>query len=254
MKTLIILIVFALSIVYSEKSYSVGGISNSKVIVPSAETVPKNRFEIEPFFDFAFLDDSIDTKSFNAGVRITLGTTSNMEIGTNINYLSLEDSDNTDTESALGGIDLGVKYRILDQSETFPFSIAYQGGISYINEDIDDIWNFEPLGLIITKNFTEKFSLDADIVFNLTSNQDYGLVSNLGVGYYITEKFQPVIETAYLYEDPDSEESIGRLNATAGFTSPINDMLTIIFGITYDLYTDNTDNELTITAAFTFLF
>ena len=65
---------------------------------------------------------------------------------------------------------------------------------------------------------------------------------------------QPVVEVSYSYENPDIGESTQILNATAGFTSPVNDMLTIIFGVTYDLYADNTDEGLTVTGAFTFLF
>ena len=50
-------------------------------------------------------------------------------------------------------------------------------------------------------------------------------------------------------------EKAGKIfNGTVGFTSPVNEMLTIILGVTYDLYTDNADEELTVSAAFTFLF
>ena len=92
------------------------------------------------------------------------------------------------------------------------------------------------------------------MVFSFDEDDNIGIVSNLGIGYYISDKFQPVVEVSYSYENPDKGESTQILNGTAGFTSPVNDMLTIIFGITYDLYADNTDEGLTVTAAFTFLF
>ncbi|NIS10048.1 MAG: hypothetical protein GWO07_15145 [Candidatus Dadabacteria bacterium] len=235
-------------------SYGVGGISNSKVIVPSADTVPKNRFEFEPFFGFTAVDDSADSRSYGFGSRFTYGFLDNLEAGFNLNYLEIEDSDIQDSNSDFGNIEAGVKYRLVDQSESFPFSLAYQGGVTFPTAGDDEPWVFEPVGLILTTNYTDKLSSDLDVVFSFDEDDNIGLVSNLGLGYFVTEQFQPVVEVSYAYEDPDSGSSTEVFNGTVGFTSPVNEMLTIIIGITYDLYTDNTDEELTVSAAFTFLF
>ena len=45
----IVIFTLFLSILCEDKAFSVGGISNSKVIVPSAETVPTKHVEFEPF-------------------------------------------------------------------------------------------------------------------------------------------------------------------------------------------------------------
>jgi hypothetical protein len=47
----------------SQKCWAVGGISNSKVVVPSTESVEKGRFEIEPFFGLAVLDDEVENSN-----------------------------------------------------------------------------------------------------------------------------------------------------------------------------------------------
>ncbi|MDA2918547.1 transporter [Desulfobacterota bacterium AH_259_B03_O07] len=245
---------FVFLLLPSQKATAVGGISNSKVIVPSAETVPFKRFEIEPFFGLVFIDDSDTTIGFEGGTRFTLGVLNDLEIGTNLGYLSVEDSDVIRTESNFGNIAFGMKYRFIDQGQQFPFSLAYQGGITVPTSTSDDKWIFEPFGLILTKDFSESFSMDADVVLALVENESVGFVADIGFGYFIRPWLQPVIEAGFSFEDPDGEESISVLNVTAGFTSPVNEMLTIIIGVTPDVYTRNTDNEILISAAFTFLF
>jgi hypothetical protein len=65
---------------------------------------------------------------------------------------------------------------------------------------------------------------------------------------------QPVIEAGYSFENPEGAEGVSVLNMTAGFTAPVSEMLTIIFGVTPDLHSRNVDKEILITAAFEFLF
>lgn len=236
-----------------QEARAVGGISNSKVIVPSAETVPKGRFEIEPFFGLEFVDDRGNTTRFGGGVRFTLGALHNLEIGANVNYLDVEDSDLIQRNSDFGDIETGLKFRFLDEGEKFPFSLAYQGGVTIPTTD-EALWIIEPAGLILTKNFTEKFSMDADVVVGIIEDDAWSLVHEIGFGYFVADWFQPVIESAYAFEDPDGEENIHIINITAGFTSPVTDWLTVIMGVTPDVYTKNTEEQVIITAAFTFLF
>ena len=71
MKTIFKLIPLILLFCIPDFSYGVGGISNSKVIVPSTDTVPKNRLEVEPFFSFTKIDDAINSKDYGFGNRFT---------------------------------------------------------------------------------------------------------------------------------------------------------------------------------------
>jgi hypothetical protein len=66
--------------------------------------------------------------------------------------------------------------------------------------------------------------------------------------------FQAVVEAAYAFENIDGEQSTQVVNITPGFTSPVTDWLTVIIGVTPDIYTENTEKEVVITTAFTFLF
>ncbi len=253
---LIICSLLLLALIFSGafNAYAVGGISNSKVVVPSAETVPKKQIEAEPFFSFEFVDDRDNTFRFGGGVRLTVGVLDNLELGANINYLNHENSDLIDQVNDFGDIEAGVKFRFLDQGENVPFSLAYQGGVSIPTSGENTPWFIELGGLILTKNFTEQFSMDTDFVFGLVENDGWNFISNLGFGYFVVPWFQAVIEGAYAYEDIDGEDSTQVVNITPGFTSPVTDWLTIIIGVTTDVYADNTEKEVVITTAFTFLF
>ena len=239
---------------WKNEAYAVGGISNSKVVVPSTETVPKKQIEIEPFFSFEFVDDRDNTFRFGGGARFTLGLLDNLEAGVNVNYLDHENSDLIQSDNNFGDIEAGVKFRFLDQGNNIPFSLAYEGGVSFPTSGDDAPWFIEPVGLILTKDFNQDFSLDMDIVLGIIEDDAWSLVYNMGFGYYITPWFQAVLEGAYAYEDPDGEEGMHVINITPGFTSPVTDWLTIIVGVTTDVYTKNVDEEVVITTAFTFLF
>jgi hypothetical protein len=244
----------AFYLVNSEKAYAVGGISNSKVIVPSVDTVEKGHFEVEPSFGVEFADDRISTVRIEALGRLTLGVLSNLEIGTSVGYLNIEDSELIETDSNFGDIEGGLKYRFLDEGKNSPFSLAYEGGITFPTSGEDVPWVFELGGLILTKNFSERSSIDADIVFALIEDDAWSLVTEIGYGYFIVPWFQPVIEMAYAYENPDNEDSVFVLNITIGFTAPITEWFTIIIGVTPDIYTKNVDNKVILSSAFTFLF
>ncbi len=245
--------VFFIFTLASHSAHAVGGISNSKVIVPSTDTVPYKRFEFEPFFVFNIVDDNDNSKLFGGGVRITYGLLENTEFGVSVNYLSFEDSDIIQSSTDFGDIQAGLKLRLFDQSDNIPFSLAYQAGISIpVSDNIP--WLIEPGGLILTTNITERFSMDVDAVFGILEDNAWTFISEVGFGFYITDWLQPVVEAAYGYEDPEDEENIKIVKITGGFTANATDWMTIILGVTKDVYTRGTDDELIFTAAFTFSF
>ncbi len=104
MKTIFKLIPLMLLFCIPDFSYGVGGISNSKVIVPSTDTVPKNRLEVEPLFSFTKIDDAINSKNYGFGNRFTYGFLESLEAGFNLNYLQIEDSDIQDSNADFGNI------------------------------------------------------------------------------------------------------------------------------------------------------
>ncbi|MEW6144174.1 MAG: hypothetical protein AB1598_04045 [Thermodesulfobacteriota bacterium] len=237
----------------ANEASAVGGISNSKVIVPSTDTVPAIHVEVEPFFSLEFEDDGNHTVRFGGGLRVTPGLFENLEAGVNINYLNVEDSGLIRAESDFGDIEAGVKFRFLDEGKGIPFSLAYQGGVTFPLGD-GALWVVEPGGLILTKNFTDKFSMDADFVFGIIEHGSWSFVTDVGFGYFLTPWLQAVAEGAYAYEDPDEGAGISVVNITGGFTATAAEWLTVIVGVTPDVYTKNADKLVVVSAAFTFFF
>ena len=240
----------------AEMVFAVGGISNTKVIVPSTETVPKNRIEIEPFFNYLFVDDSDDTRNYDVGVRLTYGLLDYVEVGASVFFVTFEDSDLINTDSTFGNIEPGIKWRFFDQEDynLLSFSAAYEGGITLPTSGSDEKWVFEPAGLILTKNFSERFSMDNDVVLRIVEDDLWGINSNHGLGYFITDWFQPIVEMGYTYNNIDEERNEHVLNITGGFTSPFTDFATLIVGVTKDIVSHETVDTLTITTALTLLF
>ena len=255
-RAIITLTVLALALLLpaADEAQAVGGISNSKIVVPSTETVPKGHAEIEPFFLLGLLKNRDRARRFGAGVRLTYGALQNLEVGAGVVYLDIRDLDLNLKNADFGAIAPGFKYRFLDEGHNAPFSLAYQVGVFIALDSQDTPWIIEPGGLILTKNFTDVFSMDADFVFGIVENDAWTFVSEIGFGYYISPWLQPVIEAAYIFEGVEGEDDLTIVNLTAGFTSPVTDWLTVIVGVTPEIYTNNINEQVIMSAAFTFLF
>ena len=255
-KILLVLFVFCSLLFNIEDVFAVGGLSNTKVVVPSVETVPKNRIEIEPFFNYLFVDDDYDFMNFDLGTRITYGLADNVELGVSFFFLTIDDSDVMDVDSDFGNIEPGIKWRLFDQEGKglFAYSIAYEGGFTVPTKGDDETWVFEPVGFVFTKEFNEKFSMDKDIVLRLEEDGLWGIDTNLGLGYFMTDSLQSVVEMAYTYNNVDEEKNEHVVNITAGFTAQLVESATLIFGVTKDLVSKNTEDTLNITTAITFIF
>ncbi len=242
-----------------KQAHPVGGISNSKVIVPNTETVQKGRVEFEPFFGLSIADDRDDSTEFESGTRLTFGLLDNLEVGVNLIYLTISDSDKIESaEKEFGDTTAGFKIRLMDDDDNYPFSLAWQSGVTFPTSGDDAPWVYELGGLILTKNVNERLSIDGDFVVGIVEGGEepdaFIFNSEIGLGYYITHRFQTVLEMAYSLENPENEDNTSAFILTAGFTVQAGKILTVIIGISQDIYTNNIDKQLTLTSAFTFLF
>ncbi len=251
--TVLLTMMLAQYLLLTSVSFAVGGISGTKLIVPSANPLGKRSVEAEPFFSLEFVDDRDHTVRAGGGFRLTAGLFEDFEAGFNINYLDHEDSGLIRSETNFGDIDSGLKLRFLEQDEGHPLSLAYEAGLTIpVGEGAQ--WIVEPGGLILTRDFTEKFSMDADVVFGIIENDSWSIVTEIGFGYYIDSKFQPVIEAAYAYEGTHNGAGVSVFNITGGFTWDPTKWFSVAIGVTPDLYVENTDRQVLISSAFTFAF
>jgi hypothetical protein len=146
-----------------------------------------------------------------------------------------------------------MKLRFIDEGEGSPFSLAYVAGVIFPVGDGSE-WVVEPAGLVLTKNFTDRFSLDSDFAVGLVEGGTWSMVTNTGLGYYVTPWFQAIVEGAYAFESVSGGGDVSIINVTGGFTTDVAKWLTVIVGVTQDLYVKNEDRMLVLTAAFTFTF
>jgi hypothetical protein len=238
---------------FAPEAEALGGVSNSKIIVLSADTVAKGHIELEPYFSAEFADDRDNTKRYGGGLRITPGITDFLEAGVSLNFFNVEDSDLIRAENDFGHIDSGFKLRFMDEEKGNPFSLAYVAGVTF-PVDKGAEWVVEPAGLVLTRNFTDRFSLDTDFVVGIIEGGSLSLVTNAGLGYYVTPWLQAVVEGAYAFESVDGGGDVSIINVTGGFTANAAEWLTVIVGVTPDIYVKNEDRLVVLTAAFTFAF
>ncbi len=232
-------------------AHGVDGISGSKLVLPSSGIVERGRLEVEPFFQFTTVDDAADTEGGEGGIRITFGAAEGLEVG-GIFGATFTSNDADEDDTSARDVGLGAKYEFLGESGPYP-SVALQAGLTVPTRSGPDSRWVGELGLIATRNFTDRFSADADVVFFADDEDEWGLGADLGFGYFVIPLLQPVLEFNFTYEDLDVMDP-RRLGLRLGFTSPVTEFLEIVAGTTVDLIADDTDSEINYSVAFTFLF
>lgn len=222
MKKYAISIIFILSIFPFASLYSVGGISNSKLIVPSADPIGYNDFEFEPAFsmfrargkfndyghlknipkDYDQLDTGENRRSESESVlnfRLTGGFFPNFEGGFTFGHVTSETNTGDSASTAYEDLQMGGKY-LLNPDDSIRF--ALEGGI---NMKSDDWTTSYEGGTILTWDITDKLSLDADILYSASSRRtvdeqkviERGMGYNIGLGYTLFGVFQPIVELGY---------------------------------------------------------
>lgn len=128
----LVLLTFNTGIIYAQ----IGGISNSKVVVPGTETVGVGVFEFEPAFEFfrpksewdsnsnLVTFDSSSTES-SYGFRFTTGVRENLEVGMII-------------PSDVSSLNFGLKWLFWSREN---LSVALQSGLNF--DALDESKNYE---------------------------------------------------------------------------------------------------------------
>ncbi|MEM4658084.1 MAG: hypothetical protein QXX77_06655, partial [Candidatus Methanosuratincola sp.] len=239
----------------SHKGHAIGGISGSKVLVPSADTVGRKRFEAEPFFVFEFTGDEKETKRYDAGVRLTYGFMENLEAGLSYFFFGAEHGEAFHVSSkGFGDTELGVKYKLNREED---FSLAAVSGMRFPVVE-NSPWVAEPAGLVLTKNLSDRLSLDAGLVagfsFGNHNPRTLHVISQAGLGYFVTPSFQPVVEIAYKMENKNNEVDASIITLTGGFTVLFSKVFTLVVGVSPDIVAAGTERHISCSVALTMLF
>ena len=182
----------------------IGGISNSKLFIPAANILEPGAFEFEPAYQLQG-----DMRGF--GFRFSAGF-GQLEAG-----VSLDNA--VDSQSA------GLKYGLI------PGRLSLTAGVEY-----DTTFHQYAAGIIYSQPFSEQ--LTTDFFAAATSEGDWAVMA--GVGYFLTEPFQPIVELAIDQDGP---------SVSTGFTYAPNESVLVVFGVQQVI--GNGDKPL-LSVAFTF--
>ncbi len=237
----------------------ISGISNSKIVLPESGTVPAGAFEFEPAFEVfrsnqlwdqegnLFNIDSITTESA-FGFRFTAGFSHNIEAG----LIVPQDA---------SSLNFGLKWQFRSGGDA---SLALQSGINFdtksgVRSNEAKTAKIIGSGLVLTYIISEKLSIDSDFTFSYHSNDtegepvDLSGTMNLGIGYYLHENFQGVVEINSEWARFVNSCSSSKTSGVLGFTYNASELTKVIMGVKYDFFVSKNDKGIAYIGAFTFV-
>jgi hypothetical protein len=257
----ITLLFIFLLISFQLSTAQVMGLSASKLGTYNTETVPVFKIEFEPFFEVVSAKKAYDADgllhtinyapdenfiSSSAGFRFTYGAIKNFEIGAILP---------TDISSA----SIGIKYRLPFKTNT---GFALLAGLNApfdaqsITRTYFSVNNTTALayGLALSKPFSEKFSMDANIqtqnyLRKTDKNHFIDMFISTDWGYFVKEGFQCIVGLGYSLSDfEDNSFNSQEFTVIPGFTLEKAESFIIVFGFPLTVYGKNT--ELTRSTGF----
>ncbi len=183
----------------------IGGITGGKLFTPDAVTLDSGVFEFEPAYE-------LQGHGREVGYRFSSGF-GKLEVGVSL--------DNAAANQAVG-----LKYGLI------PDRLAITAGVEF-----DTTFHHYAAGILYSHPFSDKLSTD---VFAVAIGAGEWAIMT-AVGYFITGRFQPIIEMAV---DQERYPSI-----SYGFTFAANDKVLVVIGVEQTF--GNGEKQL-INVAFTF--
>jgi hypothetical protein len=179
-------IILTLFILSTSLMAQVGGITGGKLNAPDAVILSSQAFEFEPSWTMG------EAGSF--GYRMTAGF-GRYEVGVSL-----------DNQAVMQNF--GTKISMIENTLVLAVGVDYDTTFSAFSG-----------GLIYSLAFNEAFTMDAMVAGNNIGDTN-GMVS---FGYFITNRFQPIVELAF---NQDSE-----LSTVYGFTFILNPKVLLVVGV-----------------------
>ena len=233
----------------------IGGISGSKLCVPSYDLVPKGTIEFEPalsifradhkFGDSGSLENlSGEDISSDLAFRITTGITDNLELGASFT-------------TTMDQVFVGGKYAFpFGSNEGFAIATGFSipAGNRFIPDSLNtrDDYYTASMGGILSVVPMNNFYVDGSVAFtrilgksSINSILDYGV----SVGYYLTEDLQPIVELSGCSAFNGKYDS-GKISFNYGATMTISEKFLIVLGSQIDLTGKNEEKGINYFSAF----
>ena len=201
-------------------AYAIGGISNTKVTVLSADTVALGAFEFEPGLQVSYPVNG-SPRSADAGYRLTSGLNDALEAG--LSYTA---------GAAVSDIAYGLKWRCVEEMHT---KVALLVGINQSTSGTGSLAS-STVGAVLTTG-DDHAALDMDAIYEQSTGRWSG---NVGYGIYVAPALQLIAEGNF-----DGQQ----LRLTPGLTWQAKDNVVVIAGLGMAL-SGSTDHVMNM--AFTF--
>ena len=237
----------------------ISGISNSKIVIPESGTVPAGTFEFEPAFevfrsnqawnkDGSLFNLGSRTTESALGFRLTAGFKHNIEAGLIV-------------PQDVSSLNFGLKWQFRSGGDA---SLALQSGINFdtksgVRSNEAKTAKIIGSGLVLTYIISEDIVVDSDFTISYHSNDtegepvDLSGTMNLGIGYFLHENFQGVVELNSASARFVNSGSTSKTSGVLGFTYNASELTKVIMGVKYDLFGSNNDKGIAYIGAFTFV-
>ena len=193
-----------------------------------------------------------------AGLALTVGLLTNVDVNIGLDYLWLRDDDNVapTTGEGIGDLSFGGRYRFFT-SEQYGIEAAWISGFTAPtgkkgNDDelgtSQEFWSWDN-SLVLTKDW-ERWTINAEVgwsqPFGVKRGDDRGtLIANLAAGYQLLRWLQPEAELNYSRAFDHGEADESALDVTAGLVMPLNDCLRVNLGLQQAVWGENTEKITT---------
>lgn len=259
-----------LIIVTNSRVNAIGGISGTKLIVPSAIPIDEDQFEFDLAYAMYRAEDEYNAasqrqsaSSYSESVisfRGAFGFTDLWEFGVTFGSVTSNANNNRLTLAQFSDMQFGSKYLAYD-TETISFSPQIG-----LNIDVQTQSPAYQGGFLFTYNFTKNFSIDFDIAWYYTPRSiepdqggpDSGPAGAIGIGYQIW-RLQPVLEISvlksrYLRTSTTDYFERFKVQGTYGILYDANQLVTLTLYVSHDMVGMNAPAGTAISGAFTMKF
>ena len=256
-------------------SQAVDGISSGKLIMPWAYTQEKGAFEFEPAVSMTTFDDVLDSDGelvslegryqiSTIDIRFTGGLTEKLEMGAafgieSVNFHHEEDPLLDESETSLGDLALGWKYRVWGENEEKAIAVEWGIGLPWVSHASYAVWE---AGLIFSLPLGDKWSLDLDGTGYLTSetspgDPEVGATSNIGIAVDLNDSWTVAAELNGFWERTRSDDiESWKITPALGFAYGFSDTLSVCILGQQDVegLGKNTELATVVQMLFTFAF
>lgn len=254
---------FALWVLAPGAARAVEGLAGGKCILPWAYTVPPGVAELEPAVSLTTFDIEGRTHVTTLDFRVSWGMGEKLEMGAGFgiesaNWHPEDASREAESETSLGDLGLGWKYRVWGEEGKPAVAVQWGVGLPWVSDASFTAWE---AGLIYSTPLGEMWSLDVDWTFALytqteTGDPELGLTWDVGIGADLSDRWSVAVELNGFFEKFE-EVNAWKITPTLGAAYGVKDSFGTCLVLQQDipgLSAEEVEEATVVQILFTFAF